>query len=143
MKYLIFLLLIIAILITHLYYNTQLLKLKKQLIIISGRYNKIKDKKNASNLNQTNLSIKFTKPKYLSGMIPRNTNIYISPLFSSNIIRKTNINMEITFLDCAEVFGETWYYVNLPVDNFINSRGWITSKDISMIYSDSSYVSKN
>ncbi|MDZ5016618.1 hypothetical protein GNF72_15555, partial [Clostridium perfringens] len=61
----------------------------------------------------------------------------------SQLIRKINIRMEVGILDSAEVTKQIWYYVNLPIDNCMNCRGWINSKEFSMFYSESSSITKS
>lgn len=143
MKYIFFILLIVLLVATYLYYDRKLALIKKQLMITSNQYNIIRNKYDTLKRPETNLSIRFINPSYKSGIIATDSKLYIAPLDSSQVLRKTNIRMEVIILDSAEINSQIWYYVNLPVDNCINCRGWINSKDISIFYSDSSSLVKS
>lgn len=143
MKYILFILLIVLLVATYLYYDRRLALIKKQLMITSNQYNIIRNKYDTFKRPENNLSIRFINPSYKSGIIDIDSKLYIAPLDSSQILRKTNIRMEVIILDSAEINSQTWYYVNLPIDNCINCRGWINSKDISIFSSESSSLIKS
>ncbi len=143
MKYILFILLIVLLVATYLYYDRRLSLIKKQLMITSNQYNIIRNKYDTFKRPENNLSIRFINPSYKSGIIDIDSKLYIAPIDSSQILRKTNIRMEVIILDSAEINSQTWYYVNLPIDNCINCRGWINSKDISIFSSESSSLIKS
>lgn len=143
MKYILFILLIVLLVATYLYYDRRLALIKKQLMITSNQYNIIRNKYDTFKRPENNLSIRFINPSYKSGIIDIDSKLYIAPIDSSQILRKTNIRMEVIILDSAEINSQTWYYVNLPIDNCINCRGWINSKDISIFSSESSSLIKS
>lgn len=143
MKYILFIVLIVLLVATYLYYDRRLALIKKQLMITSNQYNIIRNKYDTFKRPENNLSIRFINPSYKSGIIDIDSKLYIAPLDSSQILRKTNIRMEVIILDSAEINSQTWYYVNLPIDNCINCRGWINSKDISIFSSESSSLIKS
>lgn len=142
MRYILFILLILLLVAIYFYYDKKLSLIKKQLMITSNQYNNIKNKYDISKKTNNNLSVRFTSPSYKTGIINNDVKLYIAPLDSSQVIRRINIRMEVNILDSAELNNQTWYYVNLPIDNCINCRGWINSKDISMFYSESSSITK-
>ncbi|MDB1942381.1 hypothetical protein ABHA07_17290 [Clostridium tertium] len=143
MKYILFIILILSLIALYFYYEKKLELMRKQLMITSHQYNNIRNKYDVPKKANNNLSIRFITPSYKTGIINTDSKLYIAPLDSSQIIRKTNIRMEVSVLDSAESNNQTWYYVNLPIDNCINCRGWINSKDVSMFYSESASISKS
>ncbi len=143
MKYILFILLILSLVAIYFYYDKKLSLMKKQLMITSNQYNSIRKKYEMSKKANSNLSIKFATPSYKVGIINSAAKLYIAPIDSSQLIRKINIRMEVGILDSAEVNKQIWYYVNLPIDNCINCRGWINSKEFSMFYSESSSITKS
>ena len=100
----------------------------------------MKKNKNNSKSKTKNLLISFSIPKYKTGTLKAKSYIYLSPLINSHILNCIDINTEVAILDCAELNNETWFYINIPNRNNINTRGWINSKDISIFYSNSSSI---
>jgi len=141
MKYFIFTLLISALLFTYYYYNKKIELLRRQLMISQRKsYSNYNSNKR---INPEKVIVKFSIPTYKSCSIKPNSNLYLSPLNSSIVLRTTVSSIEAGILDCADCYNETWFYINLPNSDDINCRGWINSKDISIFYSNSSSVSKN
>ncbi|GAB6168542.1 hypothetical protein JCM1393_10020 [Clostridium carnis] len=143
MKYLIFIILLVALIAMYFYYDKKLALARKQLMIASKQSNTIKSKYNNTKRVKINFNIKFTNPISKTGILNNATPLYIAPTKNSPVLRKTDIRMEVQILDSAEYDGETWYYVNLPVDTNINSRGWVNKKDFSILYSESSKITKS
>lgn len=142
MKYIVFILLVSSIIFIYFYYNRKLELLKKQLILTRNQYSIVRDKYDSSKKSLGSLSVKFSIPTYKGGTLKANSNLYLSPIMSSDILKCINVSTEIGILDCAEIDNETWFYINVPSGNSINCRGWVNSKDISIFYSGSSSVSK-
>ena len=142
MKYIIFIFLVLAIVFIYFYYNKKLELVKKQLLLTTNQYSVIRNKYDNSKKSLGNLSVKFSIPNYKGGTLRANSNLHLSPLASSDILKCLSLNTEIGILDCAEINSETWFYINIPSENSINNRGWVNSKDISIFYSNSSSMSK-
>lgn len=142
MKYLIFILLISTSAFLYFYYNRKLDLLKKQLMLVRSKHYISKNTYSNTENNLNNITIKFSIPIYNRGSVKANSKLYLSPLLNSNILKEINSTMEISILDCAEINNETWFYINTPSNNNINSRGWINSNDISIFYSNTSSLDK-
>ena len=140
MKYIIFILLISCLVFTYFYYNRKIELLRKQLLITRNKYSVVRNKYDNSRKNISNLSVKFIIPTYKGGTLKSNSRLYLSPLFSSDILKEINNSTEVGILDCAEVINETWFYINIPSSSNLNCRGWVNSKDISIFYGGSSSV---
>jgi hypothetical protein len=67
----------------------------------------------------------------------------IAPIESSNLLQTTQVKMEVKILDKAEVLRDTWFYVALPIDSNINSRGWVKQSDFSLFYNNSRNITKS
>ncbi|VYT97456.1 hypothetical protein [Clostridium tertium] len=140
MKYIIFVLLISALIFTYYYYNKKIELLRKQLMISRRKsYNSYSSTKR---LNTEKVIVKFSIPTYKSCSIKPSTNLYLSPLNSSIVLKTIISSIEAGVLDCADCNNETWFYVNIPSSDDINCRGWVNSKDISIFYSSTSSISK-
>ncbi|WLF69302.1 hypothetical protein Q6375_15225 [Clostridium septicum] len=140
MKYLLFIALISGLVGTYFYYDHKLALTRKQLMIASKRNNKLKSR--ATPKKNLDIKINFSNPNSKIGLTNINTNLYLAPINSSPIIRTIKIRMEVQILDAAETNSQTWYYVNLPIDSNINCRGWLNSTDFSILYSDSTNITK-
>lgn len=140
MKYIIFVLLISGLIFTYYYYNKKIELLRKQLMISRRKsYNSYSSTKR---LNTEKVIVKFSIPTYKSCSIKPSTNLYLSPLNSSIVLKTIISSIEAGVLDCADCNNETWFYVNIPSSDDINCRGWVNSKDISIFYSSTSSISK-
>lgn len=143
MKYIIFILLTLAIVCIYFYYNKKLEIIKKQLFLTRNQYSAVRNRYDDSKKSTENLSVKFSIPKYKSGTLKANSYVYLAPIISSSFLSHINKDTEIGILDCAEFNNETWFYINLPNSNNINNRGWVNSKDISLFFSSSSSIYKD
>ena len=133
------------------YFDYKLSLARKQQMIASNQYTALRENykkfiqsKPEPNISgNTSISIKFITPVSKAGITNSNISLYIAPLYDSPIIKKINIRMEANILDSAIINNQTWFYVALPLDTNINSRGWLNKKDFSTIYSNSRAVAKS
>ena len=132
---LLFILLISCIAFLYLYYNKKIDMLRKQLIINRNKYSSLQ-KNNINRNRNSKLLINFTSPNSKSGTLKAQSNIYLSPLYDSYILKSINIDTDVLILDCAELNNETWFYINLPESTPVNSKGWVNSKKLSLTNTD-------
>lgn len=132
---LLFILLISCIAFLYLYYNKKIDMLRKQLIINRNRYSSLQ-KTNINRNRNSKLLINFISPNSKSGILKAQSNIYLSPLYDSHILKSINIDTDVIILDCAELNNETWFYINLPESTPVNSKGWVNSKNLSLTNTD-------
>lgn len=111
-------------------------------------------KKQNSNLSQTlsalnkkeisfkNINLIPNTVSALGGIIKKSSEVYIGPLNTLPIIYTTDVNMEVKIFDKVQNNDEFWYYVELPKDSPINSRGWIEEKQFVSFNSSSGSVVK-
>ena len=132
---LLFILLISCIAFLYLYYNKKIDMLRKQLIINRNKYSSLQ-KNNINRNRNSKLLINFTSPNSKSGTLKAQSNIYLSPLYDSHILKSINIDTDVLILDCAELNNETWFYINLPESTPVNSKGWVNSKNLSLTNTD-------
>ena len=132
---LLFILLISCIAFLYLYYNKKIDMLRKQLIINRNKYSSLQ-KTNINRNRNSKLLINFTSPNSKSGTLKAQSNIYLSPLYDSYILKSINIDTDVLILDCAELNNETWFYINLPESTPVNSKGWVNSKNLSLTNTD-------
>ena len=132
---LLFILLLSCIAFLYLYYNKKIDMLRKQLIINRNKYSSLQ-KNNINRNRNSKLLINFTSPNSKSGTLKAQSNIYLSPLYDSYILKSINIDTDVLILDCAELNNETWFYINLPESTPVNSKGWVNSKNLSLTNTD-------
>lgn len=142
MKYLVFVLFILVIICLVLYYEKKIFYYKKQLLIANNQIDRLQKKVPKINSMKKNrgVQIKFSIPNSNMGIINENSKIYISPLESSELVQHINIKMEVKILDKAEIDNQIWYYISLPIDSNINSRGWVLQKNFSCFYGKSNNI---
>lgn len=133
------LLLILALALTILYFDRKLVTLKQQYISLTKQYKNLREKYLKEYKLNNNILIKYSTPPTASTAITNaNVSIYLAPLESCPIINTLNDKIEVTILDQAETNKEIWYYVSLPINSNINSKGWIKKCDFSIILNSSS-----
>ena len=137
MKYFIFLILIFIIIFMYFYYEKKLTIAKKRILRTSNQFNNIRNEyRNALTKNQ-NINVEFVTPTVTRAITNNNTTVFLAPIIDSPKIRVLDIKMEVKILDSAIINNKTWFYVNLPIDNTYNCRGWINKNDFSFIYQQS------
>lgn len=132
-----FILLISCIAFLYLYYNKKIDMLRKQLIINRNKHSSIQKNNNINRTRNSKILINFISPSSKSGILKAQSNIYLSPLHDSYVLKNISIDSEVIVLDCAELNNETWFYISLLESSPINSRGWINSKNLSLNNTDS------
>ena len=146
MKYIIFLILIAAVIaFLIMSYEGKLFKLKRQLLIANNQIERLRKQvpKNSTYKKGKSSEIIFEVPSSTMGIINENTNVLLSPLYNSDIVRVTTVKMEVKILDKAILNNINWYYISLPMDTNINCRGWVNQECFSYFYGDSSDLAKN
>lgn len=143
MKYIIFLILILCIIFIFISCDKKVATLKKQLIVANNQNTSLRAKLSKySSLSDNNIQVKFLNLNNNIGLINSNTNILIAPISGFNIINKSVVKMEVAILDKVEIKSKVWYYVSLPLDSNINSRGWVREEDFFSFY-NSNNISSN
>lgn len=137
LQFVIFIILIAAIAGIYLYYDQQLAKVKKQLMITSNQLRKNKTQYRALTPINKPLNIKFISPSSQIGITNTGAKLYLAPTLDSPKLNTLSIKMEVKILDSAIVDSLLWFYVNLPIDSDINCRGWISKNDFSTIFPNS------
>lgn len=135
MKYIIFLILIACIIALYFYSNLKITNLRSKLLALKRQNSNLSS--NLSTLNKqnsslNNINIMPSTVNNSSGIIKSLTNVYIGPLDALPIIYTTNVNMEVSIFDKVQSNNEFWYYVELPKDSKINSRGWIKETNFTV-----------
>ncbi len=140
MQFVIFIILISAIAGVYLYYDQQLAKVKKQLMITSNQLRKNKTQYRSLTPISKPLNIKFINPSSQVGITNTGAQLYLAPTIDSSKLNTLLIKMEVKILDSAIVDNLLWFYVNLPIDSDINCRGWICKNDFSTIFPNSNSI---
>ncbi|MCR6516226.1 MAG: hypothetical protein ACRDCB_04190 [Clostridium sp.] len=134
-------------------YENKLKRLKRDLVIANSHVTNLRSKlpkdsnskfrgNESSFSSKEKLEIEFLLPKEPRGILNENSNILLAPTLNSPILLKTNLKMEVIIIDRANHLGIYWYYVLLPVDSNINSRGWVKKTDFTYFYSNSNNITK-
>lgn len=142
MQFVIFIILISAIAGVYLYYDQQLAKVKKQLMITSNQLRKCKTQHRSLATIDKPLNIKFINPSSQIGITNTSAKLYLAPTLDSPKLNTLSIKMEVKILDSALVDNLLWFYVNLPIDSDINYRGWISKNDFSTFFPNSNSMVK-
>ena len=143
MKYVIFLILIVCIIFIVISFDKKIAILKKQLLVANNQNTSLRVKIANYSSDREYLEIKYLMCTNNMGLINSNCNVFIAPLRSSCILNKSPVKMEVKLLDKAQIKGENWYYVSLPLDSNINSRGWVNENDFVSFYNSSTNIVKN
>lgn len=142
MKILLFLLFIIftfgAVFFLVYNYENKISLIKKQLIASQKQFLTLKSKYNELNTLQNTPSIIFLDLTELKGLLTKDSIVYLYPNELAPTLQVLYMSMEVSILD-KSLFNETiWYYVSLPLDTNINSRGWVKETSFSAFFNPSS-----
>lgn len=92
--------------------------LKKQLLKITDQYKQL-------NNTQNNFTINFLNFDNQYGLISKGTIVYLSPYENSIALQKITTEMHVNILEKALINSDNWYYIILPIDSNVNSKGWV------------------
>lgn len=134
----IILLLILALALTILYFDKKLIVSKQQYLSLTKQYKNLREKYLKEYKSSNNIFVKYNTPTTSAAITNANVSIYLAPLENCPIINTLNDKVQVTILDEAETNTEIWYYVSLPINTNVNSKGWIKKCDFSLILNPSS-----
>lgn len=106
-------------------YEEAMISLQKENHLLKNQLFTLRDKYNNYLNSQKEYSIEFLSIDHEYGIIHQNAKIYLYPNENSPVLQNINIDMQVTIVDKAISDNLTWYYVALPTDSNINSRGWV------------------
>ena len=119
----------------YLFFNSQLLSMKQQLHLTSRSYKNLKDDMINRNKVESKITVRFNNPNSNIGFIDskNKVKVFLAPYNYSPIINEVKEKIQVRILDEAEANNDTWYYVNLPINTNVNSKGWIRKRDFNLI----------
>lgn len=124
----------------YFYYDKQLSKVKKQLMITSNQLRKSKVQYKSLNINNKNLDIKFITPSAQIGVTNTDSQLYLAPTLNSPKLNTLSSKMEVKILDSAMVDNLLWFYVKLPIDSNTNCKGWLSENDLSEVFPNANSI---
>lgn len=140
----IILLLIGALAAMYYMYETKIIGYKRDLTRKAKQYNNLKTQyNNLINENKSinkNLKITSVPLSSTNGITNENVPLRLAPLENSNIINIVSNKSEVFIYDEVRVENTSWYYINIPSLGNINSKGWISRRDFSLIISSSQKI---
>lgn len=91
---------------------------------------------NQPKISNKNFTIEFLELDYIYGTLKDSSSIYLAPNSTYPCLYINNEPLEIRIIEKASVENNIWYYVQLPIDSNINSKGWVISSSLSNLYSE-------
>lgn len=119
--------------------NQKIWNLKKQHTFLIRNNDELKDKLLKQNISlqnsYTNISsevikIKFQSPSFNSATTCRDCILHAAPFENSPIVSEISANTTLEVQDTASISNTTWYEVNIPVSERINSKGWVKAESL-------------
>lgn len=123
-----------------LYFDRKLATIRQQLLFTSRKYKDLKDKFNNDLKLGAHIYIKYENPCSETGITNDKVSVLLAPFIKSPIINEIRENLEVLILDQANVNDETWYYISLPINTNVNSKGWIKKTDFNILLNNSSSI---
>lgn len=114
-------------------YDEKFVTLQKSNLLLKSQLSKIKEKYELLDSSTQNCNIEFLTVDNHYGLLPKGTILRISPSNNSCIVNKINIGMQVGILEKVRTDDFTWYYVALPLQINVNSRGWVEEHAFSEI----------
>lgn len=126
-----FLVLLIAGVGGYFYLAQKLDNQRKQILVLSKQNDILRNKVAKTQINYSNISIKYSVPTINKGATKENCEVYISPLENSPVLAKLSQPTLVTLLCRAEVCNQIWYEISLDTSSSLNSRGWIKNSNLT------------
>lgn len=135
MKFLLFLIFILAIGGGIFYFvyksDQQLTNLQRDNRLLRSQLYSIKEKYDSLNNTIKSCSIEFIDLDNNYAILNKNSSVYLTPDENSFVMQKLNMTMQVELLEKALCNNSTWYYVSLPIDSKINSKGWTKEDNLN------------
>lgn len=84
-----------------------------------------------------NFLIEFLDIDSTYGILTESSCIYLSPELDSPSLYMNSESLKVDIIDKALIDNTIWYYVKLPINSSINSKGWAISSSFSNLYNES------
>lgn len=123
-------------------FDEKYVALQKNNLLLKSQISKIQEKYDLLDSSTKNCKLEFLTVDNHYGLLPKETIIRISPLNNSCILEKIDVGMQVGILEKVKSNDSIWYYVVLPVENNINSRGWVEEFSFSEIYDSKTEISE-
>lgn len=114
-------------------YDQKYIALQKSNLLLKSQLAKIKEKYDLLDSSTQSCNIEFLTVDNHYGLLPTDTIIRISPSNNSCIVKKIDMGMQVGILEKVRRYDSTWYYVALPLETNVNSRGWVEEYAFSEI----------
>lgn len=123
--------------------DSKLKNQKKKLNLLSNQYNNLRKTTITEKSLFKNLNIQYTKSPYNYGITTENVKVNYLPLEGFKTVIEIKSPLELYILEQCINSTEVWFYVDLKMQNNINSRGWIKKSDFSILRDDYNPVKSN
>ena len=122
----------------YLFFGNQLSSMKQQLHFTSRSYKNLRDDVINKTKLESKIIIKFNIPTSNIGFIDskNKVKVFLAPYNHAPIINEIRERIQVRILDEAESDNDTWYYVILPVNTNVNSKGWIRKRYFNLIMNE-------
>ncbi|MBE6070493.1 MAG: hypothetical protein E7208_00875 [Clostridium butyricum] len=84
-----------------------------------------------------NFLIEFLDIDTNYGILTESSRIYLSPNSNSPCLYVNSESITVNIIEKALIDNAIWYYVNLPINSNINSKGWAINSSFSSVYNES------
>lgn len=119
-------------------YDEKYVTLQKSNLLLKSQLSKMKEKYALIDLSTQDCTVEFLSVDNNFGILPKNTIIRISPTSYSCIINKLSSSIQVEILDKVRISDSIWYYILIPNNTNINSKGWVEECSFSKLFNSSS-----
>lgn len=116
---------------------------KKKLNLITSQYNSIKKSTLFEKSLFKNLKLQYSKSPYTYGITSADIKVNYLPIDGFKTLIEIKEPLELYILEQCINNSEIWFYVDLKMQNNINSRGWIKKNDFSILRDESVPMNSN
>lgn len=114
-------------------FDNKLKSQRKKLNILTSQYNSLKKSTLFEKSLFKNIKLQYSKSPYTYGITSKNIKVNYLPIDGFKILTEIKDPLELSILEQCINDSETWFYVDLKMQNNINSRGWIKKNDFSIL----------
>lgn len=112
---------------------------RKQIVMLSKQNNDLRAKINKQPQIPATVTIRYESQTIKSAAITEECNLLLAPLEVSPSLLKLTKDTIVEVLDGAEISGVLWYEISLPIQDRVNSKGWLKASCVQFIAPNNFY----
>ncbi|MGL5616076.1 MAG: hypothetical protein ACRDD2_07610 [Sarcina sp.] len=116
---------------------------RKKMNLVNNQYNQLRRITISEKSLFQNINLTYSKSIYNYGITSTNIKVFYLPIDGFKTVIDIKDPLELDILEQCINQNIVWFYVDLKLQNNINSRGWIKQSDFSILRDDYNPLQNN